>query len=430
MEDREHNDILEYWFAKDASKTLWFQSNGKLRDSIDKEITLNFGNYLLLLETASIAEINKLPICEIISSIIILDQFSRHIYRDTSLSENALSENALSENALSEKSLSEKSLSENALSEKSLSEKSLSENALHVEKIKRNTKKATILALSLLRGLNHSFELVVTKFVRILEKGMEQGKQKLEISGDVLAFMLMPLKHHNLEQYWHLIKDTLVKYDYLSHPTLFRFYKDSIKKVTLLHNNGAVENAIASYILEGGDGRYRGDPHLITDFLPEKFFTIDKVFWNSVDNYKVWAKHPLSKTIVKFLLDFLSECSVENPTLSVSLSGGVDSMVMTFIFALLSRCSTEAKLPPFTLQATHINYKNRDVSDQEANLVVWFCTQIKVPIFVRTLHEIQRRDNNRDFYEKMTRVVRFDLYDKLPRPERQSNSFVILGKSF
>ena len=99
-------------------------------------------------------------------------------------------------------------------------------------------------------------------------------------------------------------------------------------------------------------------------------------------------------------------------------------MVLTFVLSLIQQTNTSY---PFTLQTIHLNYKNRNESDEEAKFVVWFCNQLHIPIFVRTIHEIQRKDNKRDFYEELTRKIRFDLYDKLPTGLLQNNSFVILG---
>lgn len=75
--------ILEFWFGPTADKNLWFQSDLNKRNQIDKLIYNNFGSIIDTINNISI----KLIIAnwtnnDIISAIICLDQFSRHIYRN------------------------------------------------------------------------------------------------------------------------------------------------------------------------------------------------------------------------------------------------------------------------------------------------------------------------------------------------------------
>ena len=86
----------------------------------------------------------------------------------------------------------------------------------------------------------------------------------------------------------------------------------------------------------------------------------------------------------------------------VSLSGGVDSMVLLFLLSNIININ---------LYAIHINYKNRDTSDDEMNMCIKFCNYLNIPIFVREINEIKRsRDNDRDLYEEVTRKIRFSFY--------------------
>ena len=89
----------------------------------------------------------------------------------------------------------------------------------------------------------------------------------------------------------------------------------------------------------------------------------------------------------------------------VSLSGGVDSMVIT-----QALCYLRGKRP-FTLAAAHVNYGNRGASDQEADFVRRWCEARGVRFFCsRVGDHVLRGVTNRDEYELKSRQARFELY--------------------
>ncbi len=176
---------------------------------------------------------------------------------------------------------------------------------------------------------------------------------------------------------------------------------------------------------------------LITEFLPRSF--VNKTFiTNFVRKEEEFFKNPIVKTVKSFLTRELKNaqdsviapkkyvnenltmsqdkelneqnlfCSqnTNRPKLCVSISGGVDSMVLTYVFAMLRNVFN------YDLEVLHINYKNRKESDAEEAFVRWYCDKMNVPITVRRITEIQRRSLgfNRTFYEDLTRKIRFDLY--------------------
>ena len=70
--------IHKYWFYSKENKKLWFQSNIKKRLSIDQYINTNYKDFLELVYFKPIT--NLLSNFErSVSTIICLDQFSRHI---------------------------------------------------------------------------------------------------------------------------------------------------------------------------------------------------------------------------------------------------------------------------------------------------------------------------------------------------------------
>lgn len=101
--------------------------------------------------------------------------------------------------------------------------------------------------------------------------------------------------------------------------------------------------------------------------------------------------------------------------ITVSLSGGVDSMV-ALMCVKLWRDINQRKL---FIRALHINYGNRDSTQTEVNMLRFFCSKIEIPLFVRHIWEIKRRHKScggnmysreREMYESVTREIRFSFY--------------------
>ena len=81
------NSVIQYWFhSKNSGPRLWF-SSGDEKEVIDNYIYEKY-NYLLenleQLKPDVFAKRHKNP-NEILAAIIVLDQFSRHIYRNKNL---------------------------------------------------------------------------------------------------------------------------------------------------------------------------------------------------------------------------------------------------------------------------------------------------------------------------------------------------------
>ena len=90
----------------------------------------------------------------------------------------------------------------------------------------------------------------------------------------------------------------------------------------------------------------------------------------------------------------------------LSLSGGVDSIILSYILKHLG----------IDFIAVSINYTNRETSYIETEFVNRWCYHMRIPLFVRTIDEINRTTKDRQIYEEVTRVTRFDLYKRFNRP--------------
>jgi tRNA(Ile)-lysidine synthetase-like protein len=93
----------------------------------------------------------------------------------------------------------------------------------------------------------------------------------------------------------------------------------------------------------------------------------------------------------------------------LSLSGGVDSMVCSWLLAK----GQEARLKR-NVVAVHINYDNRPQCSQEVLFLRDWCRQLGIPLYVRKIDEIHRGPcmihELRDLYESYTRDVRYGTY--------------------
>jgi len=94
----------------------------------------------------------------------------------------------------------------------------------------------------------------------------------------------------------------------------------------------------------------------------------------------------------------------------VSLSGGVDSMVLANILSYL--CADQCRgYQHLNVVSVHVDYGNRPESAQEASFVKRYSqNRLNIPCTIRRINEVTRGITARDEYEKVARTIRFDLY--------------------
>jgi tRNA(Ile)-lysidine synthetase-like protein len=114
------------------------------------------------------------------------------------------------------------------------------------------------------------------------------------------------------------------------------------------------------------------------------------------------ASERLYRTVDHFLAAHKTPASA---TVCVSLSGGVDSMVLCFLCTRL-----RAKHGIARVVGAHIDYGNRPESGAESDYVRRWCEREGVEFRVRHITEMQRATANRDDYERETRRLRFAFY--------------------
>lgn len=114
----------------------------------------------------------------------------------------------------------------------------------------------------------------------------------------------------------------------------------------------------------------------------------------------------------------LKSIDINENQIIISLSGGVDSMV-----AMQKLQETN-----INVVAVHINYCNRETSNDEEDFVKWWCNLRGIPLYIRRIQEINRplcmQFEIRDIYETYTRNVRYGVYKTISQNKKP---IVVLG---
>lgn len=130
-----------------------------------------------------------------------------------------------------------------------------------------------------------------------------------------------------------------------------------------------------------------------------KYETILEFLPNDVNRNDI-NNELLSKSIKKFIQ------SNNLSNILLSLSGGVDSMVLVTIIKELNL--------NINLYCCHLNYNNRDLwSCDERDFLIDWCKYENINLDVLNIDHIKRGEGNRNDYEEETRSIRYDYYKEL-----------------
>jgi tRNA(Ile)-lysidine synthetase-like protein len=130
----------------------------------------------------------------------------------------------------------------------------------------------------------------------------------------------------------------------------------------------------------------------------------------------------LSTTLIKFCMNNFVDL---NNMIIISLSGGVDSMVILYVLSQIKKYNNNLQVI-----AVHIDYHNRPETGLEAEFLFNYCASMEIPLYYRYIHEAirERASKKREEYEELTKEIRFDLYKKVEKIYKNSNCLgVILG---
>ncbi len=222
-----------------------------------------------------------------------------------------------------------------------------------------------------------------------------------------IIFGIMPLRHSSSKNEYQYLLDSLLPQIHKTHlmdcTNLFQKFKTATQR--------RYTHLLDEYRHTTSTKNDGGDDY---DILEHEHVPIS----TNVDNA---MKHIVTRTIQSFFHTH----NLLDGTVVISLSGGVDSMVIASVLSLLKQY--DKHFESLQVVAVHLNYGNRPESTAEATYVEWYATQIcnfdcktchiaqKYPHLIRT--KIDRAE-----YETQTRQIRFDLYQSI-----HSNRGVLLG---
>lgn len=139
----------------------------------------------------------------------------------------------------------------------------------------------------------------------------------------------------------------------------------------------------------------------ILDIVPDNNMKITE------NNYTL--NNPLLKSVSNF-------CSKANcKTFAISLSGGVDSMVLASIVKYLG----------YDVIALHINYNNREETKSEQIFLEKWCHYNDIRLYVKEITDIKRDNSKRSHYEAVTKEIRFNFYKEILKKE--SLEYILLA---
>jgi tRNA(Ile)-lysidine synthetase-like protein len=225
-----------------------------------------------------------------------------------------------------------------------------------------------------------------------------------------LLFILMLFKH--VKNYKYVIENCLLwctHHNYSIHQKFYlsKFFNDTYKK---MYDFDYISNIVK--LFNQSNYPIEFDPVNICDYFPAQF--IEQDWLNSLN-----LLHPNIQTLSNNLFSTIDT----NNTIIVSLSGGVDSMVTLF---LLNNLAQNKKIEN-EIVACHIVYGNRTESNYEFNFIKYYCSKLNVKLYYYNIEYLTRKNIDRDFYEKITRDIRFNLYKSVSKYLNADNFSVYLG---
>ncbi len=250
-----------------------------------------------------------------------------------------------------------------------------------------------------------------------------QEHHSLEISTGMipipmLIFALMPYRHASTIQTVGFVQSKVEEMANMNsvemENMIRRFRSATNRRMAVLQDEARREGKKTSYdkdITNGVEDINNSQVQSRDDFNDDDILE----FQPFIADMSVAGNHAIVKTIINFLArrgihPSKTSCTqIRNTPVLVSLSGGVDSMVIASVLSFLRDSCNYGQL---FLSAVHIDYGNRPESAAEANFVKNYAMNlIKFDDFVlRRIDEVTRGVTKRDDYEKISRNVRYDLY--------------------
>jgi tRNA(Ile)-lysidine synthetase-like protein len=249
--------------------------------------------------------------------------------------------------------------------------------------------------------------------------------------------------HEYITKHFDLSELTALEWSFLNLPVrhsdntnnIIRVIQDTWKRVKCENDEEEINKYTlflkASYMRLSKNQFYH-----IEESVSEKHFNTEYNILHFSQYINILGNYPFINNIPKIpiqereLYTKIEENIIKNKLkhVIISLSGGIDSMVCSYILKELQ------KVWGFKMVAVHINYNNRDFTEYE--FVRDWCIYMKIPLYTRHIIEINRNDSikygMRNIYEEYTKNIRFETYKNVWENYICINDYpkVILGHNY
>ena len=374
--DRAIDRVLKYWFGQynpeKSQKQLWMiaSSSKEHLKKIDAEITKSFGQ--LLMELSQQSEMRETWCSNhgwrgYVASIIVLDQMSRHIHR-------------------------------------------------HYRTIGKTSASIPSVEQKVVDNYSHC---IAQEFQQNYAEELACGMIPLPM----MIFSLMPLRHKSTLQSVGFVQSQVESIASLHSIDMEnmtrRFRRATNRRMAVLQDEARRDGKATVYknINVEEDEDEDEDDSRMNGPKRTKFEENDILDFHHFEADMSTAKNAvIAKTMVQFLAargirpcKSSSDNVAKNTPVIVSLSGGVDSMV---IAGILAHLRDECGFAQLYIAAVHIDYGNRPESAEEAAYVKHYALNILHldRCIVRVINEVTRGVTKRDEYEKFSRNIRYEIY--------------------
>jgi tRNA(Ile)-lysidine synthetase-like protein len=237
-------------------------------------------------------------------------------------------------------------------------------------------------------------------------------------------FILLPLRHQKRSDLLDIVVERIklyIKLYKLINPTnetisssfetipasLVKFYTHTLRNYTNLTDriNIIEPNNVFNHITYYDQITKSLSIYNKNDILDKDFV---KLFGSDNLDQSIYIIDPKS-LIYKTLYDWIRSIDIKRPNIGISLSGGVDSMVLLSTLVQIRYTNPELISE---IVAIHIEHSNRIEAIYEREFLAEYCQMLGVKLYYRSVYYMTRNTEHidRDIYENETKILRFGLY--------------------
>ncbi len=241
-------------------------------------------------------------------------------------------------------------------------------------------------------------------------------KNKNIINSYDFCFILLPLRH---TQDFNLIKFVLVETWNKLEKLDKTKQNNQLKQIYTKYLKATYERANPNIIFETNNNDTKNFVNM-HEKIEQSVFKYSTVLDEKCLSY-TFNQNYLSNDLNKYTLVNDSKQISKSSNLIVSISGGVDSMVLAFVLSALG----------YSVILVHINYSNRSNTHLEQEFVLEWGNYLGLRTFYRVLDEINRPKcmeyDLRNLYESYTRDQRYQTYVEAAKIMGWDNYSIVLG---